>query len=99
MRPFMFNFFLINFSLFIFLVMANAHPHKSGEMDHGPSLENYQIELSFSTKYLMPNGSKSNINIANKNKTNKRDLGTKPVKNKIALDKEKTQKKQKGQKK
>jgi len=94
MRPFMFNFFLINFSLFIFLVMANAHPHKSGEMNHGPSLENYQIELSFSTKYLMPNGSKSNINIANK-----RDLGTKPVKNKITLDKEQTQKKQKGQKK
>jgi hypothetical protein len=74
--------------------MANAHPHKSGEMNHGPSLENYQIELSFSTKYLMPNGSKSNINIANK-----RDLGTKPVKNKITLDKEQTQKKQKGQKK
>ena len=94
MRPFMFSFFLINFSLFIFLVMANAHPHKSGEMNHGPSLENYQIELSFSTKYLMPNGSKSNINIANK-----RDLGTKPVKNKITLDKEQTQKKQKGQKK
>ena len=94
MRPFMFNFFLINFSLFIFLVMANAHPHKSGEMNHGPSLENYQIELSFSTKYLMPNGSKSNINIANK-----RDLGTKPVKNKTTLDKEQTQKKQKGQKK
>ena len=47
----------------------------------------------------MPNGSKSNINIANKNKTNKRDLGTKPVKNKITLDKEQTQKKQKGQKK
>ena len=94
MRPFMFNFFLINFSLFIFLVTANAHPHKSGEMNHGPSLENYQIELSFSTKYLMPSGSKSNINIANK-----RDLGTKPVKNKITLDKEQTQKKQKGQKK
>ena len=94
MRPFMFNFFLINFSLFIFLVMANAHPHKSGEMNHGPSLENYQIELSFSTKYLMPNGSKSNINIANK-----RDLGTKPVKNKITLDKEQTQNQQKGQKK
>ena len=99
MRPFLFNLASISCSLFIFSVAVSAHPHKSGEMNHGPSLENYQIELSFSTKYLMPDGSKPNINIANKNKTNKRDLGTKPVKNKITLDKEQTQKKQKGQKK
>jgi hypothetical protein len=96
MKPFLFNFALISCSLFIFSLTAIAHPHKSGTMNHGLSLENYQIKLSFSTKYLMANGSKSSIKIAKKSKT---DLGTKPFKNKTTLDKEQTQKQQKGQRK
>ena len=97
MRPFMFNFFLINFSLFIFLVTASAHPHKSEKTNHGPSLGNYLVELSFPTVNLMSDGSKSNVKIATKNK--KTDPGTKPGKNKTTLDKEQTQNQQKGQKK
>jgi hypothetical protein len=98
MRTFIYNLALISFSIFIFSVTASAHPHKSGEINHGPSLESYQTELSFSTKYLMPDGSKPNINIANKNKI-KKNSGKKPVENKTILEKEQTQKKQKGQKK
>ena len=94
MKLFLFNLASILYFLFIFSVTASAHPHKSGKTNHGPSLGNYLVELSFPTVNLMSDGSKSNINIANK-----RDLGTKPVKNKITLDKEQTQKKQKGQKK
>ncbi|SVD39756.1 uncharacterized protein METZ01_LOCUS392610, partial [marine metagenome] len=32
------------FSLVIFIGTAGAHPHELGEMDHGQSLESYQIE-------------------------------------------------------
>ena len=94
MRAFLFNLALVSCSLFIFLVNADDHPHKSDVIHHGPSLENYQIELNFSTKHMIPDGSKSNFKIANKNK--KTDSSTKPVKNKTTLDKEQIQKKQKG---
>lgn len=97
MRLFLFNLASILCLLFIFSVTASAHPHKSGKINHGPSLENYLVELSFSTEHLMSDGSKSNVKIATKNK--KTDPGTKPDKNKTTLDKEQTQNQQKGQKK
>ena len=97
MRLFLFNLASILCLLFIFSVTASAHPHKAGKINHGPSLENYQIELSFSTEHLMPDGSKSNVKVATKNK--KTDPDTKPDKNKTTLDKEQTQNQQKGQKK
>ena len=97
MRLFLFNLASILCLLFIFSVTISAHPHKSGEINHGPSLGIYQIELSFSTEHLMPDGSKSNVKIANKNKIT--DPVTKPDKNKTTLDKEQTQNQQKGQKK
>ena len=40
---------LVLFSLVIFSGTAGAHPHELGKMDHGPSLENYQIDLDFTT--------------------------------------------------
>ena len=97
MKLFLFNLASILCLLFIFSVTASAHPHKSGEINHGPSLENYQIELSFSKEHLMSDGSKPNVKIATKNK--KTDPVTKPDKNKTTLDKEQTQNQQKGQKK
>ena len=81
MRLFLFNLALILCSLFIFSVTASAHPHKAGKINHGPSLENYQIELSFSTEHLIPDGSKPNVKIATKNKVT--DPGTKPDKIKL----------------
>ena len=97
MKLFLFNLASILCLLFIFSVTASAHPHKAGKINHGPSLENYQIELSFSTEHLIPDGSKPNVKIAAKNK--KTEPGTKPDKNKTTLDKEQTQNQQKGQKK
>jgi hypothetical protein len=97
MRLFMFNIASILCLLFIFSVTASSHPHKSGEINHGPSLENYQIELSFSTEHLMSDGSKPNVKIATKNKQTA--PVTKPDKNKTTLDKEQTKNQQKGQKK
>ena len=38
---------LIPCLLFLCLATASAHPHKSGQSDHGPSLENYLIDLDF----------------------------------------------------
>jgi len=38
---------LIPCLLFLCLGTASAHPHKSGQSDHGPSLENYLTELDF----------------------------------------------------
>ena len=97
MRLFLFNLASILCLLFIFSVTASAHPHKSGKINHGPSLGNYHVDLSFSTEHLMSDGSKPNFKIATQNK--KTDPVTKPDKNKTTLDKEQTQNKQKGQKK
>ena len=99
MRPFLFNLALVSFSLFIFSVTADAHPHKSGKMHHGPSLENYQIEMDFSANNLIQDGSIPNIKIAVKNKANKAKSVTKKIKNKTIQKNEQIQKQQKEQSK
>jgi hypothetical protein len=99
MRPFLLNLVLVSCSLFIFSVTAGAHPHKSGEMHHGPSLENYQIEMNFSSKPLTKGGSTSNIKIAGINKANKAKSETKQIKNKTIQKNEQIQKQQKEQRK
>jgi len=95
MRLFLFNLALVSCSLFVFSVTAGAHPHKSGEMHHGPSLENYQIEMDFSSNNLLQDGSISNIKIAVKNKANKAKSVTKKIKNKTIQKNEQIQKQQK----
>lgn len=95
MRLFLFNLALVSCSLFVFSVTAGAHPHKSGEMHHGPSLENYQIEMDFSANNLIPDGSTSKIKIAVKNKANKAKSVTKKNKNKTIQKNEQIQKQQK----
>ena len=40
---------LIPCLFFLCLGTASAHPHKSGQSDHGPSLENYLTDLDFTT--------------------------------------------------
>ena len=99
MRLFLFNLALVSCSLFVFSVTAGAHPHKSGEMHHGPSLENCQIEMDFSANNLIPDGSTSKIKIAVKNKANKAKSVTKKNKNKTIQKNDQIQKQQKEQSK
>ena len=99
MRLFLFNLALVSCSLFVFSVTAGAHPHKSGEMHHGPSLENYQIEMDSSANNLIPDGSTSKIKIAVKNKANKAKSVTKKNKNKTIQKNDQIQKQQKEQSK
>ena len=99
MRLFLFNLALVSCSLFVFSVTAGAHPHKTGEMHHGPSLENYQIEMDFSANNLIPDGSTSKIKIAVKNKANKAKSVTKKNKNKTIQKNDQIQKQQKEQSK
>ena len=82
MRHFVFNLALVSCSLFVFSITADAHPHKLGEMNHGPSLESYQIELDFSAEHMMPGRSTSNIKLADKNKGDKKVIAKKPNKRK-----------------
>ena len=97
MRHFVFNLALVSCSLFVFSITADAHPHKLGEMNHGPSLESYQIELDFSAKRMMPDRSTSNIKLADKNKDNKqvsvKEFNKTKVKQKITTVKKKTKRK------
>ena len=98
MRAFLFNLALVSFSLFVFSVTADAHPHKSGVIHHGPSLESYQIELDFSSNHWVQDNPGSNIKIAEKNKNDKAITGTKPNKNKITQKSQRIRKQQKEQK-
>ena len=93
MKLFLFNLVLASCSLFVFSITVDAHPHKQGEMHHGPSLESYQIELDFSANRLVQRGSTSNIKIAGKDKTDKTVTEKKPDKNKT-IKKNQQQKKQ-----
>ena len=98
MRAFLFNLALVSFSLFIFSVTANAHPHKSGVIHHGPSLESYQIELDFSSNHWVQADPDSKIKVAKKNKNDKAITGTKPNKNKTTQKSQRIRKQQKEQK-
>ena len=98
MRAFLFNLALVSFSLFIFSVTANAHPHKSGVIHHGPSLESYQIELDFSSSRWVHDNPSANIKLAKKNKNDKAITGTKPNKNKTTQKSQQIRKQQKEQK-
>ena len=98
MRAFLFNLALVSFSLFIFSVTANDHPHKSGIIHHGPSLESYQIELDFSSNHWVQDDPGSKIKVAKKNKNDKAITGTKPNKNKTTQKSQRIRKQQKEQK-
>ena len=80
MRHFVFNLALVSCSLFVFSITADAHPHKLGEMNHGPSLESYQIELDFSSNHWVQDDPGSNINVAKNNKNDKAITGKKEMK-------------------
>ena len=99
MRAFLFNLALVSCSLFVFPVNAGAHPHKSGVIHHGPSLESYQIELDVSSNRWVQDDYGSNIKVAEKNKNDKAITGTKPNKSKTIQKKQRIRKQQKEHKK
>jgi hypothetical protein len=85
---------LIPCLLFLFLGTASAHPHKSGQSDHGPSLENYLIDLDFTIGNIVKEQkkkiiifskhgkNKKSMTINNTNRRNK-NLEIKKINNKI----------------
>jgi len=56
------------FSFFIFSGTAGAHPHELGKMNHGPSLESYQVQLDFTIGGSANRQHDQNITIAKKGK-------------------------------
>lgn len=64
-------------------------------MNHGPSLESYQIELDFSAKRMMQDRSTSNIKLADKNKSDKKAIAKKPNKSKTIQKNQQIKKQQK----
>ena len=99
MRGFLFNLALFLFYLFVFSVTADAHPHKSGVIHHGPSLGSYQIELHFSSNHWVQDDPGSNIKLAKKNKNDKAITGTKPNKSKTMQKSQRIRKQQREHKK
>ena len=99
MRSFLFNLALVSFSLFIYSVTADAHPHKSSVIHHGPSLESYQIELDFSSNRLVQDDPGATIKVAKKNKNDKAITGTKPNKSKTIQKNQRMRRQQKEHKK
>lgn len=69
---------LIMFSLLVFSGTAGAHPHELGNVDHGPSLDSYQIGPDFTT--ATKDWHDQNITLAKKNKGKKSDKSIKSKK-------------------
>ena len=99
MRAFLFNLSLVSCSLFVLSVTADAHPHKSSVIHHGPSLESYQIELDFSSNHWVQGDPGSKIKVAKKKKNDKAITGTKPNKSKTMQKSQRIRKQQKEHKK
>ena len=94
---------LVLFSLVIFSGTAGAHPHELGKMDHGPSLENYQIDLDFTTGDTTKSRHDPDITLAKKDQnknSNKIDKSVRTKKiDKLEKIKEGKDKKQKEEQK
>ena len=70
---------LVLFSLVIFSGTASAHPHELGKMDHGPSLEDYQIGLDFTKSSTTKSWHDPDITLAKKNQSENRRKSDKSV--------------------
>ena len=88
---------LVLFSLVIFSGTASAHPHELGKMDHGPSLEDYQIGLDFTKSSTTKSWHDPDITLAKKNQSENRRKSDKSVRAK-KLDKLKKAKEYENQK-
>ena len=71
MKPLVFYLSLVLCFFFIFSKTADAHPHTLGTINHGPSLETYNIQIDFSSNKTNSGEKRFNIKLADKNKDNK----------------------------
>ena len=79
MKPGIQYWILVLFSLVIFSGTASAHPHELGKMDHGPSLEDYQIGLDFTKSSTTKSWHDPDITLAKKNQSENRRKSDKSV--------------------
>ena len=91
------NWILVLFSLVIFSGTASAHPHELGKMNHGPSLEDYQIGLDFTKSSTTKSWHDPDITLAKKDQSENRRKSDKSVRAK-KLDKLKKAKEYENQK-
>ena len=63
-----FIFYLALCSLFVFTKNTDAHPHKLGEINHGQSLETYNIKIDISDNQNTSDQTIPNIKVADKDK-------------------------------
>lgn len=59
---------LISFTLLFFSGIAGAHPHGLGTVNHGPSLESYQVDFTTATKNSINDPHDPGMTLANKSK-------------------------------
>ena len=59
---------LISFTLLFFSGIAGAHPHGLGTVNHGPSLESYQVDFTPATKNSINDPHDPGMTLANKSK-------------------------------
>lgn len=97
MKPGIQYWILVLFSLVIFSGTASAHPHELGKMNHGPSLEDYQIGLDFTKSSTTKSWHDPDITLAKKNQSENRRKSDKSVRAK-KLDKLKKAKEYENQK-
>ena len=88
---------LILFSLVIFSGTAGAHPHELGKLDHGPSLDSYQVDLDFTINHSTKGWHAPDIILAKKDQSENGSKSDKSVRDK-KLDKLKKGKEGKEQK-
>ena len=97
MKPGIQYWILVLFSLVIFSGTASAHPHELGKMDHGLSLEDYQIGLDFTKSSTTKSWHDPDITLAKKDQSENRRKSDKSVRAK-KLDKLKKAKEYENQK-
>ena len=72
MRPGIPYWIFILFSLVIFTGNAGAHPHELENIDHGPSLGSYMIQLDFTIDDSTKGRHSPNISLAKKDAVRKK---------------------------
>jgi hypothetical protein len=92
MRQFVFYLALVLCCLFVIPKITHAHPHKLGEMNHGPSLSAYNIKIDFSDNQKTQHETTTIIKLADKYKDDKQVSEKKLNKTKVKIKRTKTKK-------
>ena len=73
---------LLSFLFLIFSGTAGAHPHELGKLDHGPSLDSYQVDLDFTINHSTKGWHAPDIILAKKDQSENGSKSDKSVRNK-----------------